>query len=219
VKILFHISRRNPENDNRGAYSGRMPTPAPDAADGGGPAAQRQLTLSHPNTIRALSHPARVLVLNELYSGRSATATELAGLGGVSPSAMSYHLRALARIGLVQRAEASGDGRERPWQSASESFNVDPGSGDADSAAGGLISAVLESFRGAALAGIAGRRDLPAEWQDQFKLTPLILTVTSEEMAALVEQLDTVGEEYRKRPAKAGTRRVHVLLAAVPEPD
>lgn len=196
-----------------------MPTPAPEKDDAGVPAAPTQLTLTHPNTIRALSHPARVLVLNELYSGRSATATELAGLAGVTPSAMSYHLRALSRIGLVERADASGDGRERPWQSAAEDINVDPGGGDADSAAGGLVSAILESFRGAALAGLAGRRDLPAEWRDQFKLSPLILEITAQEMATLVEQLDTLGEEYRRRAAKAGTRRVHVLMAAVPEPD
>jgi DNA-binding transcriptional ArsR family regulator len=196
-----------------------MPTPASDADDGGVPAAPAQLTLSHPNTIRALSHPARVLVLNELYSGRSATATELAGLAGVTPSAMSYHLRALSRIGLVKRADASGDGRERPWQSANEDLNIDPGGGAADSAAAGLISAVVESFRGAALAGMAGRRSLPAEWRDQFKLTPLILEITPAEMATLVQQLEAIGEEYRKRRTSAGARRVHLLLAAVPEPD
>ena len=196
-----------------------MPTPSPDADDAGVPAAQTQLTLTHPNTIRALSHPARVLVLNELFSGRSATATELAGLAGVTPSAMSYHLRALSRIGLVKRAEASGDGRERPWESASDDINVDPGGGAADTAAGGLISAVLESFRGAAMAGMEGRRALPAEWRDQFKLTPLILELTPAEMSTLVQQLEDLGEEYRKRPAQPGSRRVHVLLAAVPEAE
>jgi DNA-binding transcriptional ArsR family regulator len=192
---------------------------ATEADDGGVAVAPAQLTLTHPNTIRALSHPARVLVLNELYSGRSATATELAVLAGVTPSAMSYHLRALSRIGLVKRAESSDDGRERPWQAAAEDINVDPGGGDADSAAAGLASAVLESFRGAALAGLAGRRTLPAEWQDQLKLSPLILELTADEMATLVAKLDTLGEEYRGRPPTAGTRRVHVLLAAVPEPD
>jgi DNA-binding transcriptional ArsR family regulator len=196
-----------------------MPTPAPDAVEASEPVAQTQLTLTHPNTIRALSHPARVLVLNELFSGRSATATELAGLAGVTPSAMSYHLRALSRIGLIERAEASGDGRERPWQSASDDINIDPGGGAADSAAGGLISAILESFRGAAMAGMEGRRALPAEWRDQFKLTPLILEITPAEMATLVQQLEALGEEYRKRPVRSGSRRVHLLLAAVPEAD
>jgi DNA-binding transcriptional ArsR family regulator len=196
-----------------------MSRPAPDADEAGAPSRPAQLTLSHPNTIRALSHPARVLVLNELYSGRSATATELAGLAGVTPSAMSYHLRALARIGLVMRAEASGDGRERPWQSAADDINVDPGGGDADSAAAGLITAVLESFRGAALTGISGRYSLPPEWRDQFKLSPLILELTAEEATSIIEQLNGLDEQYRGRPPKAGARRVHLLLAAVPEPD
>ena len=43
--------------------------------------------------------------------------------------------------------------------------------------------------------------------------------VTAEEAATLVEQLNSLDEVYRRRPPKAGTRRVHVLLAAVPEPD
>ena len=191
----------------------------PQAENGAARVAPTQVTLTHPNTIRALSHPARVLVLNELYSGRRATATELAGLAGVTPSAMSYHLRALSRIGLVERAEASDDGRERPWQSAAEDINVDPGGGDADSAAAALASAVLESFRGAALAGLAGRRTLPPEWHDQLKLSPLILQITAEEMQDLVQTLDDLGERYRGRPPQDGTRRVHLLLAAIPEPD
>lgn len=196
-----------------------MPTPARDADEAVAPARPTQLTLSHPNTIRALSHPARVVVLNELFSGRSATATELAGLAGVTPSAMSYHLRALSRIGLVMRAEASGDGRERPWQAAADDINVDPGGGDADSAAAGLVTAVLESFRGAALTALSGRNSLPPEWRDQFKISPLILQITAEEASTLVEQLNSLDERYRRRPPKAGARRVHVLLAAVPEPD
>jgi DNA-binding transcriptional ArsR family regulator len=158
-------------------------------------------------------------VINELFSGRSATATELAGRAGLTPSAMSYHLRALSRIGLVKRADASGDGRERPWQAAAEDVNIDPGGGGADSAAGELISAVLGSFHRTALAGLGGRLAMPTEWQEQFKLTPLVLDVTVEEMAALIKQMERIGEEYRRRPAKPGTRRVHVFLAAVPEAE
>ncbi|WP_232075867.1 ArsR/SmtB family transcription factor [Phytohabitans suffuscus] len=37
-------------------------------------------------------------------------------MAGLSPSATSYHLRALARYGLVEQAPSRGDGRERVWR-------------------------------------------------------------------------------------------------------
>src|SRR5215210_8021890 len=66
--------------------------------------------------MRALAHPARLTILEELAIGRAGTATEFAAICGLTPSATSYHLRALARAGLVQEAPGRGDGRERVWQ-------------------------------------------------------------------------------------------------------
>ena len=75
-----------------------------------------EVVLSDPRALRALAHPARLTVVDELYQGTERTASELADLTGLTPSAMSYHLRALERWGVVKRAEpgatrASGRGR------------------------------------------------------------------------------------------------------------
>ena len=51
--------------------------------------------LTDPRAIKALAHPARLAVIDELFAGRQLTATECAEIAGLSPSAMSYHLRAL----------------------------------------------------------------------------------------------------------------------------
>ena len=53
-----------------------------------------------------------------LSDGHVATATECAEVCGLSPSATSYHLRALAKAGLVEEAPSRGDGRERVWRAA-----------------------------------------------------------------------------------------------------
>ena len=82
-------------------------------------------TLSDPGAIRALAHPARLAVIEELYAGRELTATECAEIAGLSPSAMSYHLRSLEKAGIVERAELDGDGRERPWRAAGAYLQVD----------------------------------------------------------------------------------------------
>src|SRR3954453_7356380 len=70
--------------------------------------------LRDPRAMRALAHPARLAILERLSSGGAATATECAEVTGQSPSACSYHLRALARWGLVVESEGQ-DRRERRW--------------------------------------------------------------------------------------------------------
>lgn len=85
-----------------------------------------ELRITDPRALRALAHPARQRVVTELYSGEVLTATEAARICDVTPSAMSYHLRALAAWGIVERVE-SGDGRERPWRAVAESITITPG--------------------------------------------------------------------------------------------
>lgn len=65
--------------------------------------------------MRAVMHPVRWQVLQELFGGSVLTATQAGERAGLSASAMSYHLHQLARLGLIERDEST-DGRERPWQ-------------------------------------------------------------------------------------------------------
>ncbi|HEX2856674.1 MAG TPA: winged helix-turn-helix domain-containing protein [Propionibacteriaceae bacterium] len=82
------------------------------------------VVLRHPLSLRAIAHPARTHALEELYRGDPLTATELAEGAGVTPSAMSYHLRELEKWGLVVREPAEGDGRERPWRAAGRDITI-----------------------------------------------------------------------------------------------
>jgi DNA-binding transcriptional ArsR family regulator len=67
--------------------------------------------------LRALAHPVRLELLDLLRSHDALTATECAELIGSSPKSCSYHLRYLARHGLVQEVPAArGDARERHWR-------------------------------------------------------------------------------------------------------
>jgi DNA-binding transcriptional ArsR family regulator len=87
---------------------------------------RRPVVISDPQAIRALAHEARLEALEELYASQSTrTATELASRCGLSPSAMSYHLRALEKYGFVERSPSEGDGRERRWKAAGYSLLVD----------------------------------------------------------------------------------------------
>jgi DNA-binding transcriptional ArsR family regulator len=74
--------------------------------------------------MRALAHPVRLAILTRLQQEGPQTATGLSQHVGASPSVTSWHLRHLAKHGLVRDAEALGNGRERWWEAASRGFRV-----------------------------------------------------------------------------------------------
>jgi DNA-binding transcriptional ArsR family regulator len=179
-------------------------------------AKQKRVVITDPRAIRALAHPARQRIIDELYSGRVLTATECAELAGLTPSATSYHLRALERWGIVERAEASADGRERPWRALGSGLQISSQSSGAGRVASQAmmrtnINRVLEQFE-----------EMSADdpWDEHSAMSRSRLWLTREETKQLGEELNDVIERYRKgRTASshpAGTRGVTTLLAVVP---
>lgn len=63
--------------------------------------------------MRALAHPVRLSILTPLQQTGPQTATRLSEHVGATPSVTSWHLRHLAKHGLVRDADALGNGRER----------------------------------------------------------------------------------------------------------
>lgn len=68
--------------------------------------------------LRALAHPLRVEIMNELSDFGPATASMLAERLGESSGATSYHLRQLAKHGILVEDAERGSGRERWWRMA-----------------------------------------------------------------------------------------------------
>jgi DNA-binding transcriptional ArsR family regulator len=73
-----------------------------------------------PRILRAIAHPLRAALLYELYARGSATATDLAESVGQPVNSVSFHLRQLAKYGLIEDdPDATGsDGRQRWWRPA-----------------------------------------------------------------------------------------------------
>ena len=68
----------------------------------------RELTDSR--TLRALTHPVRIALIEALLLGGAMTATEVGERMGESPTTCSFHLRQLAKYGFVEEA-GGGKGR------------------------------------------------------------------------------------------------------------
>lgn len=71
--------------------------------------------ITDPRMLRAMAHPVRLRLINELGLRGPATATQLAERVGESAANCSWHLRQLAKFGFIEEAEG-GVGRNRPWR-------------------------------------------------------------------------------------------------------
>lgn len=184
---------------------------------------QHRVTISDPQVMRALAHPARMAIIEHLSAVESgATATECAGVAGLSPSATSYHLRELAKFGLVREAAGRGDARERVWQAVNPSYSVEAGP-DADPETHAAEAALIEAHlvRDAQRVRDWLRRvpDEPREWYESFWFSDSVLLVTAEELAELNEAIRALTSPYRQRSRTdppAGARKVAVQYRAMP---
>ena len=73
-----------------------------------------------PRILRAIAHPLRASLLYELFARGSATATTLAEAVDQPVNSVSFHLRQLAKYGLIEDdPDAAGaDARQRWWRPA-----------------------------------------------------------------------------------------------------
>ena len=166
------------------------------------------LTLTDPRAIRAVAHKARQQVIDELYSDSVLTATEAAKICGLTPSAMSYHLRALERWGIVIRDDTSSDGRERRWRAAARSLVLGRGDGPSGASVRQATNSLIATF----LDGLNKAVDAWLETDAQTNGASMSrgrLYLTDEEATALNRELDELvhrydaGRTFRDKPAGA----------------
>jgi DNA-binding transcriptional ArsR family regulator len=89
---------------------------------------QETLVLDKPEQLKALGHPLRVRVLEMLgqEDDWQLTNRELAQRLGVDPGHLHFHVRMLLRAGLIELADGSGHGREKPYRAVARVFRVAP---------------------------------------------------------------------------------------------
>lgn len=182
-----------------------------------------KIVLSDPRAIRALAHPARLAIIEALFPGDELTATECASLTGLSPSATSYHLKALERWGIVEAGRARADGRDRPWKARGRSIEV---SSEVPHGTVLAEAAVLDTFidRNRALVAefLERQASEPPEWRDAVELANGDYWLTAEEVADVSHALRSVLQPYEQRrpgsrPDKS--RRVRVMRLIVPRSE
>jgi predicted transcriptional regulator len=180
----------------------------------------RSVRLSDPRALRAYAHPTRMALVALLRRDGPQTATQAARATGESVASCSFHLRQMAKYGLVERAEG-GRGREKPWRSTAMFTEWESASSDDPEAAQTLRLALAEQYF-ALLAGWLHAQTLePPEWRDAAQFGDTMLHLTATELQDLGGRIQKLAEPYLERlndPAKrpAGSRPITLLRLAFP---
>ncbi|MEU7003108.1 winged helix-turn-helix domain-containing protein [Nonomuraea sp. NPDC046570] len=161
---------------------------------------QNRPPLSDPKAMRALAHSARLEILNRLGADGPATATEVAEIVGITPSAASYHLRMLAKYGFVEDAPARGDGRERLWRAVEGGLSVQQEPDDTPDVRAAkelLIGTFYDDAHEELKRSMAAINGESREWREAAHWQRATLLLDAAEMGRLVEQISQLVDPFR----------------------
>lgn len=178
--------------------------------------------LTDPRALRALAHPIRLELVGLLRRRGPLTATKAAELLGESSASTSFHLRQLAKYGLVEEA-GGGRGRERPWR-ATAMFTGWPDVADSPehAAASGLLRGVIaERYFEQLMRWLEARDGEPKAWQEAAHFGDTLLWVTAEELLELGREEQLPMDRFLERQTRPelrppGARLVQHLHLAFP---
>jgi DNA-binding transcriptional ArsR family regulator len=177
--------------------------------------------LTDPEVLEALAHPVRLDLLSYLMSDGPATASACARAVGDNPSNCSYHMRALARHGLVEAA-GSRDGRERPWRATITGFRTTQSgpAGTAEAQATAAVMAASVALDQRLERDYLVHRDAVSEaWRDVDQYSSYTVRVTPAELKTLGEEIDALIRPLiaaRREQPPEDAELVHVSVRAFP---
>lgn len=185
----------------------------------------RDLILT-PETLRGLTHPIRLRLLELLQNEGPATATSLAARIGRSSGVTSYHLRVLADNGLIAEDTDRGNARDRFWRAAHRSmgFTVRMSENPGTEAANRYLRIAAEEIHRRVLAGI----DMFTSSPDEMATAPWMLNdwplrLTVEEARELGTRISELANRYRREPGdpdpRPGTVRAYFQFQLLPDEE
>lgn len=182
----------------------------------------RSVRLTDPRALRAYAHPTRMALVALLRRDGPQTATQAARAIGESVASCSFHLRQMAKYGLVEQAEG-GRGREKPWRATAMFTDWDPGAQDpvAAAAAQALQLALAEQYFELTARWLTAHSREPDEWRDAAQFGDSLLHLTAAELRELGSKIQDLIQPYQNRledtsRRPVGSRPVTFLHLAFP---
>jgi predicted ArsR family transcriptional regulator len=176
----------------------------------------RPKPLHDPQVLRAIAHPVRNRILAELDARGSLRAADLARELGIPANQASFHLRQLAKYGLIEEDPAAArDKRDRVWKvSNTGGFSVEMR--DMEQQPGGRAASRVFRQNKRAWGHVvvdAVLSDRRAKGT-QSTLTDSALMLSKKEAAELSEELDEVIQRWADHTRGGGEDRITYLYYA-----
>lgn len=178
-------------------------------------------SVDDPRILRAIAHPIRNRILDELEASGPVRAADIAAALDIPANQASFHLRQLAKYGLVEEApEEARDRRDRVWKAVDTALNVDLG--ELEKAPGG--GSAVRVFRNAKVAEFqrvierafaSGR----AKGDGVFSTSNRVLKLTDEEAIQLQAEVGAVVESWAERTRGRDPKRRTYLVLQVVQPQ
>ncbi len=187
---------------------------------------RNQRSLHDARTLRAVSHPLRLSILEQLTIHGAMTASGLGERLDESPANCSWHLRKLAEHRFVEEA-AGGTGRQRPWQITHLGMRWGEDDGERvlpleERLAGQALSDVLVAREVVRLRDSLIRvADDTADWRSSSSSVQTMLWLTAEELEEINDAVEALlnthldrHEDPERRPT--GSRLCAFMAWGVP---
>jgi len=181
------------------------------------------MAIHDPQVLRAIAHPVRTRILTELDAGGSLRAADLAARLDIPANQASFHLRQLAKYGLVEEdPEAARDKRDRVWRPTSPGgYDVDVA--DLEREPGGAAAARVFMRTSAAFVhhvvdeAYGERRDPDTHRSS----TQQAVRLTKDEAAELADEVAALLARWTERTrGRDGSRRTYLFHSMLlPHPD
>jgi hypothetical protein len=183
------------------------------------------LRVEDASAMRALAHPLKWTLMDVLLTEGTATSTRCAEVTGESQANCSFHLRQLARYGLVEEAPSTSK-KERPWRltTVEQSWSrVQPDQARME-AVTELERVFVQHEFATLVRWVRTASAYGDDWQRASMRAGAITWLTADELAGVRDQIEELMLAYRDRvtdPAKrpAGSRLVRLFSAAYPLPE
>jgi DNA-binding transcriptional ArsR family regulator len=184
---------------------------------------RRSARLTGPQALRGYAHPTRLRLMALLRQDGPQTATQAARVIGESVASCSFHLRQMAKYGLVEPA-GGGRGLERPWQATAMVTSwdaVSPHDPVAAAAEQALLLALTEQYFELTARWVRAQPGEAAEWRQAAQFGDSLLYLTAEELAEIGGQIQSLLRPYAGRledraGRPADSRLVTILHLAFP---
>jgi predicted ArsR family transcriptional regulator len=171
--------------------------------------------------VRALAHPRRQMIMQQLGAHGPATSAELGRRLGLNTGATSYHLRELAKHGFIEAVPEQGHGRERWWRAVASDFRFPRRSQQDAPLRAAIDEATRLAFAADVDALVRHSEQARGEWADAAMFSRGTVRVTPDELLAFFEEYIALVNRYahRDEEPRPGAKPVAARLLVFPIND